>query len=339
MKRSKIIFLLFVVLVFAACKRNPLKVDISGINKEVEVVRFGNQMFDGLRNKDTMKVMTELNNKYPDFFNLFTSRIIRVGGADSEQFPGLMKTFLSDTARVVNVKSRVDEEFKNFVSLEEQLKKAFKYYSYHFPDTKLPTIYTYISGFNYSIVTADGIIGISLDKYLGRDYAFYKQLSTTPHYKTLNMYKDRILPDVAYAWGEKEFEGNVAEGNLLANIIQKGKIMYFVDAMLPDMQDSVKIGYTSKQLQWCNQNEPAMWTYLIEHKMLYTNKRMNIVRYTRDAPTTTGFPLGAPGRTGVWIGWQIVRQYMKKHPEVTLPELMKEPDYQMILSQSEYSPE
>jgi hypothetical protein len=41
------------------------------------------------------------------------------------------------------------------------------------------------------------------------------------------------------------------------NIISQGKLMYFVDAMLPDMHDSLKIGYTAAQLKWCQNNEPA----------------------------------------------------------------------------------
>ncbi len=122
-------------------------------------------------------------------------------------------------------------------------------------------------------------------------------------------------------------------------MIHKGKLMYFVDALLPNAHDSVKIGYTAKQLDWCERNEAQMWSQLIEHKMLYSNNRMDIVRYTNDGPRTSGFPLESPGKTGVWIGWQIVREYMDKYPETTLPELMKNSDYQQILNDSKYFPE
>lgn len=336
MKQSRIILLLVFVLSFVACNRNSLKVDISAVDKEIEVVPFGDKLFN-IQNQDTLIVLGNLHNKYPDFFNLFTYRIIRIGGMGDEQFLQMMKLFLTDTM-VVDAKAETDEKFEDFSDIEKGLKKAFKYYNYHFPEKELPTIYTYVSGFNQSVVTAGNIIGISLDKYLGRDCEYYRELSTTPSYKIFNMHEGRILPDVAYAWGITEFENNVPESNLLANMIQKGKIMYLVDAMLPDVEDSLKIGYSSKQLKWCYNNELAMWTYLIERKMLYTTKRMNIVRYINDSPTTSGFPLDSPGRTGIWIGWQIVRQYMKKHPEITLPELMKNKDYQMILNESEYDP-
>jgi len=330
------IFLLLILFVITACKRNPLKVDISNIKDEVEVVPFGKKLFN-LEGKDTMQTVRELSDEYPDFFNLFTYRIIRIGGIDDEQFPELIKLFLTDTL-IEEVKATTYKDFSDLGWLEKDLQQEFKYYRFHFPDKELPTIYTYISGFNQSVVTAEKIVGISLDKYLGRDCKFYQQLNSTPQYKVMNMYKERIPSDVAYAWAITEFEDQNSTKTVLDNMIEKGKMMYLVDAMLPETPDSLKIGYTEKQLEWCEKNEPAMWTYLIEQKMLYSSKRMDIVRYINDAPSTSGFPNESPGRAGVWIGWKIVRQYMKKHPEISVPELMAIKDYQKILNESEYDP-
>jgi hypothetical protein len=239
---------------------------------------------------------------------------------------------------ILNVKKLVEKEFSDFEKIENDLNKAFKYYQFHFPDKELPTIYTYISGFNQSIVTAENIIGISLDKYLGRDCSYYKQLRTAPQYKIVNMHKDKLVSDVAYAWGITEFDENNAT-NLMGNIIYHGKLMYFVDALLPDTHDSIKIGYTTKQLDFCINNEAQMWNYLVEKKMLFSNKRMDIVRYINDGPSTSGFPMESPGRAGVWLGWQIIRKYMAKYPEITLKALMQNNEYQQILNDSEYFPE
>ncbi len=240
---------------------------------------------------------------------------------------------------ILNVKSIAEKEFTDFKKTEKELNKAFKYYQFHFPEKELPTIYVYISGFNQSVVTSENIIGISLDKYLGRNCRYYKQLSTTPQYKILNMHKKKIVPDVAYAWASAEYGDKNEATNLIGNMIHQGKLMYFVDALLPDTPDSLKIGYTAKQLDFCRNNEAEMWQYLVEKKMLFSNKRMDIIRYINDGPTTSGFPRQSPARAGVWIGWQIVRQYMKKYPETTLKQLMQNNDYQQILNDSEYLPE
>lgn len=217
MKQTKgIVFLLFLtVVLFSACKRNPLKVDLSKVGSEVEVVRFDDGLLN-IQGKDTLAAITELSNKYPDFFNLFTYRIIHVGGIGDDDFPKWMKSFIRDTM-IQDVKVKTDSVFSDRDKIEKQIKKAFKYYAYHFPDKELPTVYTYISGFNQSIVTAENIVGISLDKYLGRDCRYYQQLNTTPQYKILNMRKERMIPEMAFAWAIAEFEDPNSATNVLTN--------------------------------------------------------------------------------------------------------------------------
>ncbi len=327
----------FILLTLFSCNRNPLKVDISNIKNSIEIVRFDHELF-AITQNDTLNEIVKLSNKYPDFFNLFTYRIIRIGGIGEEKFPDLLMKFITDTM-IVNVDKLVETKFSDFESIEKQLKKAFKYYQYHFPEKQLPTVYVYVSGFNQSVVTAENIIGISLDKYLGRDCKYYQLLSSTPQYKVTNMYKDKLVSDVAYAWGSSEYGNGDKATNLMHNMILQGKLMYFVDALLPSTPDSVKIGYTAKQLNFCIDNEAQMWNYLIEKKMLFSTNRMDIIRYIKDGPSTSGFPRQSPARAAIWIGWQIVRQYMTKHPEITLEELMQNNDYQQILNDSEYFPE
>jgi len=329
-------FVFLLAIIIFACKRNPLKVNVSNIKSNIEIVRFGDELFS-FQSSDTLNEIVNLSNTHPDFFNLFTYRIIRIGGVGDDEFADLIMQFLTDTM-ILNVRNLVHNEFSDFAETEKQLRKAFKYFQYHFPDKQLPTIYAYTSGFNQSVVTAENIIGISLDKYLGRNCSYYQQLSTTPQYKITNMHKNKLVSDIAFAWGMTEFDASNKTTNLMHNIIQNGKLMYFVDALLPETHDSLKIGYTAKQLEFCINNEAQMWNQLVEDKMLFSNKRMDIIRYINDGPGTSGFPQQSPGRTGVWLGWQIVRQYMLTHPEITLPELMQNNNYQQILNDSEYFP-
>jgi hypothetical protein len=330
------VLVLLTVALFS-CKRNPLKVDISGIEKEVKVVRFDKELFS-LPLNNTLSELTELRNKYPEFFDLFTWKVINAGGITEDHFPQIIKQFLTDTM-IINTRESVEKQFSGFKNTEEQLIKAFKYYQFHFPDKELPVIYTMISGFNQSVVTAENLIGISLDKYLGRDFNYYHMLSNVPLYKIKNMHPKKLVSDAVYAWGMTEFNDTRFTTTLLDHIVSQGKLMYFVDAMLPETHDSLKIGYTAEQLEWCVNNEAEMWNHLVENKHLFSNKRMEILRFVNDGPYTTGFPVESPARTGIWIGWQIVRQYMKKYNETSLPELMENRNYQQILNDSDYFPE
>lgn len=332
--------LILVLVLFAtlfSCKKNPLKVKISDSAKNIEIIRFEKELFN-INTNDTLNSITELANKYPDFFDLYTYKVIQIGGMGDSLFQEGMENFLTDTM-IQDIRKLAEAEFSDFDKIEKQLNEAFKYFQYHFAGKEVPAVYTCISGFNQSVFTAENIVGISLDKYLGRDCEYYSKLSTTPQYKVLNMHRDKIVSDVAYAWGVTEFEHTNKATSLLDNMIHHGKLMYFVDALLPGMHDSLKIGYTNLQLNWCKMNEAQMWSQLIEHKMLYSTKRMDIVRYINNSPTTSGFPLESPGRTGVWIGWQIVREYMNKYPETTLPDLMQNINYQQILNDSKYFPQ
>jgi uncharacterized protein YjaZ len=104
------------------------------------------------------------------------------------------------------------------------------------------------------------------------------------------------------------------------------------------MHDTLKIGYSSEQIEWCNRFEKDMWTYLIDEKLLFTTEHLDIKRYIDEAPFTTSFSKESPGRTGIWMGWQIVRDYMKNNPDVSLQELMSLKNYQEILNLSKYNP-
>jgi hypothetical protein len=123
-------------------------------------------------------------------------------------------------------------------------------------------------------------------------------------------------------------------------MIYNGKIMYFMDKILPDAGDTLKISYTRDQLKWCTDFEPKIWAYFLEENLLYETDYPKIQKYLTEAPFTPG--LGernesAP-KLAVWTGWQIVRAYMDKHPEVTLQQLMANKDAQKILNESKYRP-
>ena len=49
-------------------------------------------------------------------------------------------------------------------------------------------------------------------------------------------------------------------------------------------------------------------------------------------------PPESPGKTAVWVGWQIVRKFMEKNPDTSIEELMKMQDGQMFLQKAGYKP-
>ena len=331
---NRLIILLLLGLATASCQRNPLKIDVSDVNLELTFKSYDDDLFepaDSLEEK-----VAALQAEYGTFFSLFNQHMIGIGGPADENFYPQLQAFLSDTM-IVNLKIEADRRIDKD-RLKDDFTSAFKHYRYYFPGKVVPAVYTCISGLNESVVLADSLIGISLDKYLGADFDYYPRLGL-PAYKIRNMHPEKIIPDAFYFWAMTEYPINAKASKVIESMIYEGRLLYFVDAMQPEVHDSLKIGYTQKELAFCRASEAAMWGYLAEHNLLFSTKRMDIKRYVDDGPYTSSFTTESPGRVGAWLGWQIVRSYMKKNPEVSLKKLMEDQDYLRILNESGYQPE
>jgi len=50
-------------------------------------------------------------------------------------------------------------------------------------------------------------------------------------------------------------------------------------------------------------------------------------------------PKESPGRAAVYVGYDIVPEYMKRNPKLTLQDLAREDNAQKILDEAKYKPE
>jgi hypothetical protein len=173
---------------------------------------------------------------------------------------------------------------------------------------------------------------------MGKDFKYYEGLQY-PLYKRRNMDKPFMAADCMRAWAQSEYEMKPAEEKtLLSQMVYYGKQLYFIDAMLPDVPDSIKIGYTAENMKWTIDNEANLWGYFIDKSLLFETNQDKFFKYINEGPTTNGLPKEAPAELGRWVGWQIVRAYMEKNDNVTLEQLMNETNAQSILEKSKYKP-
>lgn len=336
MKNRNQLFLLILILLFVACtKKDRFSVDISKSDVSLEIKRLDRDLFE-VNFDDLTNSVLMLNKKYGDFFVLYNLRVVSLGLPTGPAYPDNLLAFITDYT-INNIYEQTKLVFPDLKETEKQLNDAFRYYHYYFPDRKIPAIYTFIGGFNQSVVVADSMLAIGLDKYLGTDCEFYKRLET-PNYLKATMYPEKIPTDALKAWALTEFVYNDSVDNLVNNMIYQGKMQYFLDAVFPETPDTLKFGMTSLQLEWCKANEKQMWNNLIDQKLIFTTDYMTINKYINPAPFTSGFPKESPGRAVVWIGYKIVKKYMDRNPRVTIEQLMLNDQYQKILSESRYEP-
>jgi len=304
--------------------------DVSDIEVDLVVKRFDNDLFT----IDTTKGLTELQEKYPDFLPFFTKTLMEWPDSSVNRE---INTFVShpDIRGIWDTSTLI---YSNFKTYEEKLVMAFKHYKYHFPTTPIPEIVTYISAFRQLAFTIDNrIIGIGLDMHLGKDYVHYPTTGY-PEYIVNTFEPDHLTSHAMKVWAQQLYPESLKHSRFIDRIIYEGQLLYFLDMVLPDVPDHIKIGYTKEGWEWCQDNEKQIWSFFIEKKMLYESESRKYVEYISNGPTSSGMPQASPGNVGSWLGWQIVRKYMEAHPEEDIQDLWQIRDGQEVLKLGKYKP-
>jgi len=324
-------YIIFYMLLFvASCKTDKNEVDVSQIDINIHALRLENDLAE---KSDNLKWLYD---KYGSFFDLYTYQILQTGTPDTMLLKNRLKDFIHD-ADISNIYADAKSVYQDFSETDEQLTDAFRHYRYYFPEKIVPEAITFISGFRYAIVSADSTVGIGLDMYLGSDSKYYPSLEM-PLYKIRKMRREYIAADAMRGWAQSEWEQDPVQTDLVSQMIYLGKIQYFLDKMMPETDDTIKFGYTAAQLQWCEMSEKAIWSFFVDHKLLFSSESSQIGKFVNDGPTTNGFPKESPGNIGSWIGYRIVKTYMDKFDKVSLPQLMAENDSKKIFRESNYKP-
>ncbi len=330
------IFIFFSLFIFATgCKFDNKKPNIRNIRVETNIQRFEQELFE--MDVDTIpEAINYFYEKYGDFYDIFNYYIVDLGRPADKAYSGYLTLFVKDELNR-EVYREVNKTFSDVGFLEDQFNKAFRYFRYYFPEKEIPSLITYISRFNYPYFSVSDYIGIGLDMYLGVDSEYYTRLGL-PQYQIKNMHPDKIISDVMGNYANALFPFNDSAENVLAHLIHQGQMMYFVDKLLPGQADALKFGYSQDQLKWCKNNEEEMWTYLIEKELLFSTDDMDIRKLINPAPFTSFFSSESPGRAAVWIGYNIIKKYAGKNPDLTLADIMRENDYKKILESARYNP-
>lgn len=335
------IFLLLAMLstgiFFNACQTAKEKPDISNIEVDLFFKRFEQELF-ALDTTNYEKSLDELAQKYPDYFNFYVTQLMNFGAMDSAKtYQKRLIPFLQNK----DIKSLFDTamvKYPNLDGLKEELTTAFRYTKYYLPNIEAPKVYTNVAEFGPAAATyGDKILAINLDMYFGKHYPYYKSIRI-PTYLSQRFEPEYIVPNTMKAYFQELYPMPDDNNQLIDFMLQEGKMLYLLDLALPDTPDSLKIGYTQKQLEWSYGSEPMMWNFYVENEWLFSPKYREFQKFLNEAPTTSGMPPESPGKTAIWVGWQIVRKFMEKNPATSIEELMKMQSGQEFLQKAGYKP-
>jgi gliding motility-associated lipoprotein GldB len=316
--RKYIYLFAFGFLFFSCNKQSKIEREVEKIPVTMKVYRFEQAFFNA-----TPQELAKVKAEYPDFF---PNEIPDAAWVEKMQHPQWRQLY-----------QEVEKKYKNFGLQQTEIEDLFKHIKYYFPTIKVPQIYTAIGEMDYlnKAIYANDKLVIALELYLGKDHKFYSEF---PTYLRQNFEEKQMLPDIVSSLSFRILP-SPKNKDLLSLMINSGKELYLKDVLLPNLSDAERIGYTEKQVKWCQENESYMWEYFVSNKLLYSTESKLPNRFINLAPFSKFYleiDNETPGRVGKWVGWQIVRSYMQNN-EVSVVQLLKT-DASDIFEKSKYKP-
>ncbi len=331
--------LILISLCLSSCSPNQ-KTDIADLPVRVTVVRFDASLSE-LTPTNAYEQHLRFKDEFGPFYQDFIERILAVGAVDDEHI-GRILAEISDTEDFKALSKAVKSAFPDLDSQELELSRAFSLVKEHFPEQELPKrFFSYFSGFSVQTALGEDYMGIGLDMFLGSDSPFYPALiAQYPRYMSEKFTPENIVPRVMETFIREEMMTDAdLDGTFLAHMLHHGKVMYLMDAFLPHTPDSLKIGYTSTQMKWASDYQSSIWDWVLMESLLYENDYLMIQKHFHNAPFTPalGDRNESAPKLGVFLGWNMVRKYMRQNPETTLEELISLNNEQQILELSGYN--
>lgn len=321
MQLRPIILLILISTLIISCSEDQLNVDVSHVEVDLQTSRLDQDLFEGDFSQPD-ELHQQLYQKFGNFYNVYLEEILQTGPGDRVESLLTAEDFVRDVYMHQTYEAIQEVHNPRIQGYNRELEDAFKHLKYYYPETEIPNIIYYHSGFNFGVYSLDNSIGVGLDWFLGKEHKItqnlpfpvYRKQKMEPQYLTVNVIKD---------WSNKLLYQNIEGENLLETLVYYGKIMYLVDALMPEVPDSIKMNWNSNEINWCKENEFRIWKELAsDQSTLYDTTPFEVQKWVIDGPFTSGLPQESPGMAGVWIGWQMLKDHHARNPEAALNEIL-----------------
>lgn len=339
-----IILALSLLLLFAACRSANDRPDVSGIKVSLTIQRFEQDLFAADTNA-MGPAMQALAAKYPGFLNDFMANILGIPPGDP-QAPAILKKFINDFRPV---KEMADRQFGDLSPRSREVEQMLKHVKHYFPSYALPAkLITFIGpmdafyeaslGWSGDIITTDGL-GVGLHMHLGASSPLYAEGGGKgyPQYISRRFEPQYIVVNCARNIVDDMYPPLPGNRPLIEQMVDKGRRLYVLDRLLPDVADTLKIGYTKAQLAGSYKNEALIWNLFTQNDLVYETDYQKVKSFLGEGPRTPELGDDSPGYISLFTGWQIVKKYMGDNPSVTPDQLMSA-DARKIFEASKYKP-
>ena len=137
--------------------------------------------------------LQQMNTEYPQQTRTLIEDVLHLGHVNDPQINSKFLSFYQDTTLQMLI-AEVQQQYADMSDVNTQLSDAFERLLKELPDICLPDVYAQIGSLDQSIIVGNDMLGISLDKYLGRDYPLYIKYGYSLQQRE-SMQRSYIVPD------------------------------------------------------------------------------------------------------------------------------------------------
>lgn len=116
--------------------------------------------------------LQQMNTDYSIETRTLLEDMLQLGEVNDPTINARFLYFYQDTLLQMVI-SDVQAQYADMSDVDHQLQQSFRRLLKMLPEVQVPLVYSQIGALGQSIVVGEGIVGISLDKYLGKDYPLY----------------------------------------------------------------------------------------------------------------------------------------------------------------------
>lgn len=331
MGRAKVVLIMAMALLTGCWGDADDRLETGDVDLSITIGRLDRDLFhaptDGLAAASLKAHAT-----YGEFYRLYIEDILQGAPLGDPRLPMVLNRFVTDPDWS-SVQEAIDAELGDMEAERKEFEEVFKRLKVLFPNSLVPRIIAFNSGFNYGIVPTDSVLGIGAEWFIGSDHPVIGHLAPEafPQYVKDRMVPAMMVPSAVKGWLLVHYLGDVEGADVLTNLVEVGKVMVLLHTLLPDTPPHLLFAFSPQQLAWCEAHEYDVWREVVNGELLFSRKGMDVGRLMNDGPFTNGLPRESPGHIGEWIGYRMVRSYLEANPEMDLVGLFEQNDPRAIL--------
>lgn len=222
----KVYLLLFVLMLICLGCEWRLKSNDEASNDSIVTIERYDRIESLYLTTGDYSALLQMNKSFPMQTRTLIENVLQLGQVNDPEINIKFLRFFSDST-LQQMINDVQEQFTNLDDLNNELTEAFRNLKEEVPSVEMPQVYAQIGSFDQSIIVGNKTLGISLDKYLGADYPFYREHYTDEQRKMMT--RSMITPDCLGFYLLSLFPSPDQQATQAARDWHRGKIQWVVN--------------------------------------------------------------------------------------------------------------